>query len=145
VEGIERPPTTRSRNVVLDLYERCPENGAVTCFDECGSLELRPLSGRGWFRSGHPQRFRATYRRLAGKGATARLLRVHADCLVGQMRKRKPVDDLLAVFARLRACYLIDVRLYVVMDNLNTHKHVRLKTFMATHDIEPVYTGLDPI
>jgi hypothetical protein len=29
--------------------------------DECGPLELRPLAGTGWFRSGHPQRFRATY------------------------------------------------------------------------------------
>jgi hypothetical protein len=52
---------------------------------------------------------------------------VHADCLVGQVRKHKRVDDLLAVFARLRACYPMDVRLYVVMDNLNTHKYARLK------------------
>ncbi len=65
---------------------------------------------------------------------------VHADCIVGQVRKRKTVDDLLAVFARLRACYPITVRLYVVMDNLNTHKNVRLKAFMAAHNIEPVYT-----
>ena len=65
---------------------------------------------------------------------------VHADCLVGQVRKRKTVDDLLAVFARLRSCYPITTRLYVVMDNLNTHKNVRLKAFMAAHNIEPVYT-----
>lgn len=65
---------------------------------------------------------------------------VHADCLVGQVRKRKRVDDLLAVFARLRACYPLSTRLYVVMDNLNTHKHARLKAFMAAHNIEPVYT-----
>ena len=65
---------------------------------------------------------------------------VHADCFVGQVRKRKTVDDLLAVFARLRACYPLEVRLYVVMDNLNTHKNVRLKAFMAGHNIEPAYT-----
>lgn len=56
------------------------------------------------------------------------------------MRKRKTVKDVLAVFARLRACYPLEVRLYVVMDNLNTHKHARLKAFMAAHNIEPVYT-----
>lgn len=65
---------------------------------------------------------------------------MHADCLVGQVRKRKTVDDLVAVFARLRSCYPMDVRLYVVMDNLNTHKHRRLQAFMADHNIEPVYT-----
>lgn len=57
---------------------------------------------------------------------------------MGQVRKRKTVDDLLAVFARLRSCYPIDVRLYVVMDNLNTHKNARLKAFMAAHNLEPV-------
>lgn len=40
---------------------------------------------------------------------------VHADCLVGQVRKRKTVKDLVAVFARLRACYSPELRLYVVM------------------------------
>jgi transposase len=59
---------------------------------------------------------------------------------VGQVRKRKRVDDLLAVFARLRACYPPNTRLYVIMDNLNTHKHARLKAFMAQHNIEPVHT-----
>ena len=65
---------------------------------------------------------------------------VHADCLVGQVRKRKTVKDLLAVFARLRACYPATTRLYVIMDNLNTHKHARLKAFMAGNNIEPAYT-----
>ena len=45
-----------------------------------------------------------------------------------------------AVFARLRACYPLEVRLYVVMDNLHTHKHARLNAFMAAYNLEPVYT-----
>jgi len=98
------------------------------------------LPGRGWARVGHPQRFRATYRRLQGTEQLLAFYDVHDDCLVGQVRKRKTVDDLVAVFARLRACYPPDVRIYVVMDNLNTHKHARLKAFMAAHNIEPVYT-----
>jgi len=98
------------------------------------------LAGRGWAPAGHPQRFRATYRRLQGTEQLLAFYDVHADCLVGQMRKRKTVDDLLAVFAKLRSCYPIAVRVYVVMDNLNTHKHARLRAFMAAHNIEPVYT-----
>jgi transposase len=98
------------------------------------------LHGQGWARKGHPQRFRATYRRLEGTEQLLAFYDIHADCLVGQVRKRKTVKDLLAVFARLRACYPMSTRLYVVMDNLNTHKHARLKAFMADHNIEPVYT-----
>jgi transposase len=140
MEAVTGPRVRGEKNRVLDLYERCPESGAVVCFDECGPLELRPLPGRGWARVGHPQRFRATYRRLQGTEQLLAFYDVHADCLVGQVRKRKTVKDLLAVFARLRACYPMATRLYVVMDNLNTHKHVRLRTFMAAHNIEPVYT-----
>lgn len=98
------------------------------------------MAGRGWAPAGHPQRFRATYRRLQGTEQLLAFYDVHADCLVGQVRKRKTVDDLLAVFAKLRSCYPIAVRVYVVMDNLNTHKHARLRAFMAAHNIEPVYT-----
>jgi transposase len=98
------------------------------------------LAGQGWFRSGHPQRFRATYRRLQGTEQFLGFYDVHQDCFVGQVRKRKRVKDLLAAFARLRSCYPLSVRLYVVMDNLNTHKHAELKAFMAQHNIEPVYT-----
>ena len=36
---------------------------------------------------------------------------VHADCLVGEVRKRKRVDDPLAVFARLRAAATFAVSL----------------------------------
>jgi len=130
----------RKKNAVLDLYERCPEDGVVVCFDECGPLELRPLAGRGWAPIGHPQRFRATYRRLHGTEQLLAFYDVHADCLVGQVRKRKTVNDLLAVFARLRSCYPLTLRIYVVMDNLNTHKTARMKAFMAAHNVQPVYT-----
>ena len=51
---------------------------------------------------------------------------VHADCLVGQVRKRKTVDDLMAVFARLRSCYPITTRLYVVMEHADSQPTVPL-------------------
>lgn len=53
----QRTLSTRSKNRLFDLYERCPEGAAVVCFDECGPLELRPLAGRGWARVGHPRAF----------------------------------------------------------------------------------------
>ena len=112
----------------------------MVCFDEMGPLELRPYAGSGWYRRDHPRRQRATYRRTQGVEQLLGFYDVHADCLVGQVRKRKTHQDLLAAFARLRACYPREQTIYLVMDNLNTHRHPALKAFYASHNIEPVWT-----
>jgi hypothetical protein len=36
-------------------------------------------------------------------------------------RKRKTAKEIQACFARVRACYLIQIRLYVVKDNLSAY------------------------
>ena len=56
------------------------------------------------------------------------------------MRKRKTHRDVLAVFQRLRACYPAKTRLYLVMDNLNTHRHRRVEEYLAHHNMEAVLT-----
>jgi transposase len=43
-------------------------------------------------------------------------------------------------FRRLRACYPRRQRLYVVMDNLNTHRHPDLRAFYRMHRITVVPT-----
>lgn len=57
-----------------------------------------------------------------------------------QARKRKTHQDLLAVFARLSACYAQERRIYLVMDNLNSHRHPKVKAFYESNNIEPVWT-----
>lgn len=101
---------------------------------------MRPLHGRCWARTGHPQRLRATYRRLQGTEQLLAFYDVHANCLVGEVHKRKTSADVLEAFQKLRACYPPALRLYVVMDNLSTHRHVRLVEFMAASNMEPVFT-----
>lgn len=108
----------------------------MICFDECGPLELRPLHGRSWAPRGQPRRFRATYRRLEGTEQLLAFYDVHANCLAGVVRKRKTHQDLLAAFRRLRACYPPEVRLYIVMDNLSSHRHPALRAFMDAHNME---------
>lgn len=83
---------------------------------------------------------RATYRRFQGTEQLLAFYDVHANCLVGQVRKRKTHRDVLAVFQRLRACYPADIRLYIVMDNLNTHRHRRVEAYLAHHNMEAVPT-----
>ena len=103
-------------------------------------MELRPLHGRCWAPKRHPRCLRATYRRLQGTEQLLAFYDVHANCLVGQVRKRKTHRDVLAVFQRLRACYPNRTRLYIVMDNLNTHRHRQVQEYMACHNMEAVFT-----
>ena len=105
-----------------------------------GPLELRPYAGSGWYRKSLPKRLRATYHRTQGTEQLLGFYDVHRDYLVGQVRKRKTHRDLLAVFARLRACYSSDERIYLVMDNLNTHRHPLVRAFYESNNIEPVWT-----
>jgi len=112
----------------------------VVCFDELGPLELRPYQGSGWYQAGHPNRLRATYHRTQGTEQFLGFYDVHSDVLVGQVRKRKTHQDLLAVFARLRACYDRETCIYLVMDNLNSHRHPKVKEFYEANNIEPIWT-----
>ena len=110
------------------------------CFDECGPLVLRPIHGGCWRPRRHPERLRATYRRLEGTEQLLAFYDVHAKCLVGEVHERKTSADILEVFQKLRACYPAEVRLYVVMDNLSSHKTALLGDFMAKSNMEPVFT-----
>lgn len=140
LEGIAGYGVRGEKNRILDLYHAPPEGGAVVCFDECGPLELRPLHGRSWQRRRHPKRLRATYRRLEGTEQLLAFYDVHAKCLVGEVHKRKTTTDLLEVFHKLRACYPASTRLYVVMDNLSSHKTGLLAGLMAANNMEAVFT-----
>jgi len=94
----------------------------------------------GLARVGHPRRQRATYHRIQGTEQFLGFYDVHGDCLMGTCRRRKTARDILVVFRRLRACYPRRLRLYIVMDNLNTHRHPLLLAFYRTHRITVVPT-----
>jgi len=130
----------RKKNRILELYFKCPKNGAVICFDEWGPLEIKPIHGQHWARRKHPDRLRATYRRLQGTEQFLGFYDVHADCLAGTIHKRKRIIDVLTAFKRLRKAYSSRTRLYVIMDNLPLHKSNVLLTYFSGHNIEPVWT-----
>jgi transposase len=110
------------------------------CFDEWGPLEIRPIHGQHWARRAHPDRLRATYRRLAGTEQFLGFYDVHQDCLAGTIHKRKTVRDLLTAFRRLRRAYPRHKRIYVIMDNLPLHKSEALSTYFSKNRITPVWT-----
>jgi transposase len=91
-----------------------------------------------WAHCQKPQRHRATYTRKQGVEQLHGFYDVHADCLVGWVRKRKAARDITACFAQLRACYPIQLRLYVVMDNLSANIRAA-EDYFPGHNMEAVY------
>lgn len=122
----------------MALYAERPKHGAVICYDQLGPLELRPLAGMCWAAKRKPQRHRATFTRKHGIEQLHGFYDVHADCLVGRVRKRKTAKDIAACFAQVRACYPIQIRLYIVMDNLSANKRAAAD-FFPGHNMEAVY------
>jgi hypothetical protein len=114
----------------------------VICYDQLGPLELRPVAGMCWAPKGKPQRHRATYTRKKGVEQLHGFYDVHADCLVGRVRKRKTAHDIVACFARLRQCYPRQIRIYVVMDNLSANI-AAAKAYFPDHNMEAVYLPTD--
>jgi transposase len=122
------------------LYEKEPEGGVVVCYDEFGPMELKPIHGTGWFAKKKRSRLRATYNRKCGTEQLLAFYDVHADCLQGMVRKRKTSADVLAAFHRLRACYPAEVRIYLIMDNLSSHKQREVQAFIDGSNMEVAWT-----
>ena len=110
----------------------------MVCYDQLGPLELRPIPGMCWAGRGKPERHRATYTRKQGTEQLHGFFDVHADCLVGRVRKRKTAKDIQVCFAKLRTCYPIQIRLFVVMDNLSANIRAA-QDFFPGHNMEAVY------
>ena len=126
----------------MALYAQRPKRGVVICYDQLGPLELRPLAGWCWARRRKPQRLRATYSRKHGVEQLHAFYDVHADCLVGRVRKRKTAPDIVACFARLRRCYPMQLRLYIVLDNLSANRRA-VNDYFPGHNMEAVYLPTD--
>jgi hypothetical protein len=71
----------------------------VIAVDEFGPLEIRPQPGSSWARIGHPDRRRATYRRLQGVTFFLGAYDVGGDKLMGRSFDRKRHQEFL-VFLR---------------------------------------------
>lgn len=93
----------------------------MVCFDEFGPMELRPIHGVCWARKGHTQRIRASYTKKAGVEQLLAFYDVHQDVLAGTVHKRKTSQDILQAWKRLRNCYDLNERIYLIMDNLSSH------------------------
>lgn len=125
---------------VLGLYRHCPEDGVVVCFDEMGPIQLIPHHGSGWAQLKRPERLRATYSKRGGVRYLFGAYDVHADRLHGRLRAHKNAGEVLAFYQQIRMRYPSKLRLYLIADNLSTHKTPAIRQWAAGANTELVFT-----
>jgi len=125
---------------VLAPYRSWPPDGVVVCFDEMGPIQLIPHQGSGWAPLGWPERLRATYSKPHGVRYLLATYDVHADQLEGTLVGHKDAEAVLGCLRSLRGRYDPKLRIYLVMDNLSTHKTPAVCQWAAASNVELVYT-----
>jgi len=125
---------------VLCLYRAKPCDGVVVCFDEMGPIQLIPHHGSGWAASKRPERLRASYKRPDGVRYLFGAYDVHADRLHGRLRAHKNGEEVLAFYRQIRMRYDPRLRIYLIADNLSTHKTPAIRQWAAQANVELVFT-----
>ncbi len=93
----------------------------VLSMDEIGPISLQPHGGKGWFRSGHPERIPSTYKRLKGTRYLYLTLNVYHQRLSGRPYRHKGGEPWLDYVQREVEKYPTDQRIYLIQDNLSAH------------------------
>jgi len=125
---------------VLSLYRAKPEDGVVVCFDEMGPIQLIPHHGSSWAPCKRPERMRATYSKKNGVRYLFGAYDVHADRLHGRLRTHKNAGEVLGFYQQIRMRYDPRLRIYLVADNLSTHKTTRIREWAEKSNVELVFT-----
>jgi transposase len=125
---------------VLGLYRAKPDDGVVVCFDEMGPIQLIPHHGSGWAAEKRPERIRATYSKKNGVRYLFGAYDVHADRLHGRLRAHKNAGEVLAFYKQIRMRYDPKLRIYLIADNLSTHKTPAICEWAADANTELVFT-----
>lgn len=125
---------------VLSLYRAGPEGGVVVCFDEMGPIQLIPHHGSSWAPRKRAGRLRATYKRPHGVRYLFGAYDVRSNRLHGRLREHKNAGEVLAFFKQIRMRYEPGLRIYLVMDNLSTHKTPAIREWAKNANVELVFT-----
>jgi len=125
---------------VLGLYRAKPKDGVVVCFDEMGPIQLIPHHGAGWAPRKRCERLRATYNKNNGVRYLFGAYDVHTDRFHGRLRTHKNAGEVLAFYKQIQMRYDPKLRLYLVADNLSTHKTETIYEWADTANTELVFT-----
>ena len=125
---------------VLGLYRAKPDDGVVVSFDEMGPIGLIPHHGSGWAEQKRCERLRATYNRRHGVRYLFGAYDVHSDRLHGRLRAHKNAGEVLSFYRQIRMRYPRRQRLYLIADNLSTHKTPAIRQWAENANTELVFT-----
>ena len=101
-----------------------------------GPIQLIPHHGSGWATQKRPERLRATYSKPNGVRYLFGAYDVHADRLHGRLRGHKNAGEVLAFYQQIRMRYDPRLRLYLIADNLSTHKTPAIREWAETANTE---------
>ena len=113
----------------------------MICIDEFGPVEVRPQAGSAWAPSTKPIRHRATYRRTQGVRHFFAAYDVYDDKLWMRPKPRKRTREALAFIQSIRRRYPDGRRIYLVLDNLSTHRHASVREWCRGNRITLVFTA----
>ena len=125
---------------VLSLYRAKPDDGVVVCFDEMGPIQRIPHHGSGWAPEKLPERLRATYSKKDGVRYLFGAYDVHADRLHGRLRAHKNAVEVLGFYRQIRMRYDRRLRIYLIADNLSTHKTPAIRQWADKSNVELLFT-----
>jgi transposase len=139
-QGPRQPDFQSKAERVLALYRAKPEDGVVVCFHEMGPIQLIPHHGSGWAAFKRPERRRATYSKKNGVRYLFGAYDVHTDRLHGRLRTHKNAGEVLGFYRQIRMRYDPRLRIYLVADNLSTHKTPKIREWAEKNNVELVFT-----
>jgi len=90
---------------------------------------------------GHPVRHRANYTRPHGVRYFFGAYDVHQDKLWMHQKSRKRWQDVLAFLRAIRRRYPHGRRIYLVLDNLSSHKRREIRAWSRRRNVQMVFTA----
>jgi hypothetical protein len=105
-----------------------------------GPLELRPIPGRTWARTSHPDRLPATYTRLHGTRQWLAFFDTRQDKLWGYFSHRKRWQQVLRAFQWMRSRYSVKERIYLILDNFSPHLRPEIRRWARHNNVTLVWT-----
>jgi transposase len=118
---------------VVGVYLNPPENAVVLCVDEKSQIQALDRTQPGLpLKRGRCGTWTHDYVRHGTTTLFAALELAHGK-VVGQCFSRHRHQEFLSFLRRLEAEYPGTMELHLIMDNYGTHKHARVKRWLARH------------
>ncbi|MCS4541199.1 MAG: IS630 family transposase [Euryarchaeota archaeon] len=119
----------------MELYERKPEDGAVLCFDEKGTIAIKEYGGESWSK----ERRKVLERQEVKE--TSELLSVfnpHSKKVLSKCYERKTSIEAIDFLKEVRK--ETEEKIYLILDNWSVHRSKAFKEFVEKDGkIELVY------